>query len=430
MSGRPAVVMNLFHTGLGIARSLGERGIPVIGLTAQHGVCGNFTRYAKVLFTPDSKNEPEELLRYLIGATEEIPDGSVIFPTRDDDVVFLDRYRKELEARFVLTIPQEAAVEACLDKWKTYQSALQAGVAVPRSWVAETTEEIARISQGVRFPCVLKPVAAHEWRKGGNWELVGGRKAIGIGSAADLIAEYNAIARAGRRVLIQEMVPGGDDALLIAGCYLDRESHFIAGFNTQKLVQIPEGFGTGCVVRGTDCPELLDPTIRLLQAIGFSGIAEVEYKRDAVDGTYKLIEINPRPWDQHRLGNACGVDLPYLAYCEHAGLPLPDVKKKPTGHKWIAEDAFLLGLIQSMYRFDGRFLPLLRMARGKRIFAIWSWKDPLPFAGYMTTRFIPEFLRAVLKAVWARVVRRDAGTVNRRMGRRYDVRLESGKSNG
>jgi len=32
-----AVVMNMFYTGLGIARSLGEQGIPVIGLTAQVG---------------------------------------------------------------------------------------------------------------------------------------------------------------------------------------------------------------------------------------------------------------------------------------------------------------------------------------------------------------------------------------------------------
>ena len=57
---RPAaVVMNMFDTGLGIARSLGSRGIPVIGLSAQSGVYGNATRYAKVLPSPDSKAEPE-----------------------------------------------------------------------------------------------------------------------------------------------------------------------------------------------------------------------------------------------------------------------------------------------------------------------------------------------------------------------------------
>ena len=39
---------------------------------------------------------------------------AVIFPTRDDDVVFLDRFRAELEPHFILTIPASAAVSACL----------------------------------------------------------------------------------------------------------------------------------------------------------------------------------------------------------------------------------------------------------------------------------------------------------------------------
>ena len=54
----PAVVMNMFYTGLGIARSLGEHKIPVIGLTSQRGIYGNFTRYAKTVFCPDSRREP------------------------------------------------------------------------------------------------------------------------------------------------------------------------------------------------------------------------------------------------------------------------------------------------------------------------------------------------------------------------------------
>src|SRR5437879_3800717 len=82
------------------------------------------------------------------------------------------------------------------------------------------------------------------WRKAGNWDLVGARKAIGISSREQLLSEYADIARADPRALLQQMVPGGDDSLLIAACYLDRESNMVAGFNIQKLVQSPEGFGT------------------------------------------------------------------------------------------------------------------------------------------------------------------------------------------
>ena len=44
--------MNMFYTGLGIARSLGEKGIPVIGLSAHRGVYGEYTRYAKIMRSP------------------------------------------------------------------------------------------------------------------------------------------------------------------------------------------------------------------------------------------------------------------------------------------------------------------------------------------------------------------------------------------
>ncbi|MGA7414065.1 MAG: hypothetical protein WBW33_26560, partial [Bryobacteraceae bacterium] len=88
----PAIVMNMFYTGIGIARSLGERGIPVIGLTAKP-IYGNYTRYAHVRRSPDSRDEPERLLAVLSQLGKELPSRAVIFPTRDDDVVFLDRHR-------------------------------------------------------------------------------------------------------------------------------------------------------------------------------------------------------------------------------------------------------------------------------------------------------------------------------------------------
>ena len=88
--------MNLFYTGLGIARSLGERGIPVFGLTAKRGIYGNYTRYATPVVSPDSREEPEALLSFLLKTGERFTRPALLFPTRDDDVLFLDRFRKEL----------------------------------------------------------------------------------------------------------------------------------------------------------------------------------------------------------------------------------------------------------------------------------------------------------------------------------------------
>jgi predicted ATP-grasp superfamily ATP-dependent carboligase len=384
--------MNMFYTGLGIARSLGENGVPVIGLSAQPGIYGNYTRYARVVFAPDSRTEPQALAAFLVELGKSFGERAVIFPTRDDDVMFLDRYRKLLEPYFTITAPETSVLAICLDKWETYRSACAAGVATPKCWLVENEKSLPRILSEITYPCVLKPVAAHQWRQSANWELVGGRKAIQISSPEELLAEYAAVSRANERALLQEMIPGDDRCLVIAACYLDRNSKWVDAFNTQKLVQAPEGFGTGCIVQSVERPEIIEFARRLLEHLGFTGIAEVEFKWDVARQVYQLIEINPRPWDQHRLGAGCGTDLIYLAYCDHAGLPLPARVRKPTGQKWIAEDTFLFEALRLFWRRDPGWRELFAFARGKRIYAIWSWRDPLPMAIYLVRRLIPRVL--------------------------------------
>ncbi len=424
-----AIVMNMFYTGIGIARSLGERGIRVIGLTAQHGIYGNFTRYARIVACPDSRNEPAALLAFLLRMGKETESGSVIFPTRDDDVLFLDRFRQELSRYFILTVPESSTLNACLDKWETYQWSRRAGVAAPKSWLIDSEPDLHRVFEELTYPCVLKPVASHHWRKGDNWEIVGGRKAIGISSQDELLAEYTAVARANCRALLQEMVPGGDDCLAVAACYLDRESNWVAGFTAKKLVQAPEYFGTGCIVQAVNRPELFEPTKRLLQTMRFTGIAEVEYKWDAAIQDYKLIEINPRPWDQHRLGAACGVDLVHLAYCEHAGLAIPVVGIQSSTPKWIAEDTFLMAVFQSLWRRDGKVLSLFRLARGKRTYAIWSARDPVPSMAYLLARFLPALVGAAVRAIWSAWKRTMMSkTSTEEKGLLKDTLVEKGKS--
>jgi predicted ATP-grasp superfamily ATP-dependent carboligase len=398
MSAPTAVVMNMLSTGLGIARSLGARGVPVIGLSSESGVFGNFTRYAKVVFTPDSRHEPEALLERLVQMGKESASKRIIFPTRDHDVVFLDRFRPELEPYYSLVAPKSPAVQACLNKWETYQCARKAGVAAPRSWLIEGESDLARVAGEIVYPCVLKPLAAYQWRKARNWALVGGRKAIPISSEKQLRAEYALVAGVEKQVLLQEMVPGSDDCLVMMACCFDRNARWMGGFNTQKLAQEPEGYGTGCVVQTVSRPELIAPTMRLLEQMNYSGIAEVEYKWHEAEKVYKLIEINPRPWDQHRLGYACGMDLIYLAYCDHAGWKPPAMKaEESVTWKWVSEEPLIMAALAIRGRsHKTRFF---RLARGKRIYSIWWWRDPLPFLAYVALTLIPQLAGVCLERV-------------------------------
>jgi predicted ATP-grasp superfamily ATP-dependent carboligase len=410
-----AVVMNMFYTGLGIARTLGEHGVPVLGLSSTR-IYGNYTRYAKVRFCPDSRQQPESLLVYLLGLGQELGERAVIFPTRDDDVLFLDRHREVLSAHFDLLIPRREVISACLDKWATHTWAIKAGVPAPWCRLVQNWNDLSDTVREISFPCVIKPMSSHLWKQNQNWDTVGGRKAFAVHSPEELLAEYGRIHQADPRVLLQEMIPGDDDQLFIAACYLDKSSNPVAQFTAQKLVQSPALFGTGCIVQSIDRSELIEPALTVLQSMGFTGIAEVEFKWDVHTSEFKLIEINPRPWDQHRLGNACGVDLIYIAYCEYTGLPLPSIHQSTPGCKWIAEDVFLMSAVRMLWRRDPNILELFRQARGKRIYGIWSAKDKLPFLNY--------FLSFLPKLAWDGL-RHCANVLFRRLRKKRTIAYES-----
>jgi hypothetical protein len=42
---------------------------------------------------------------------------------------------------------------------------------------------------------------------------------------------------------------------------------------------------------------------------------------------------------------------------------------------------------------------MLRLARGSRVYAIWSAKDPLPAIAYAILSFIPNLMRQALQAL-------------------------------
>ena len=51
-----------------------------------------------------------------------------------------------------------------------------------------------------------------------------------------------------------------------------------------------------------------------MEALNWKGFANVEFKYDPRDDSYKFIEINARVWQQIGLAEALGINFPMLAY--------------------------------------------------------------------------------------------------------------------
>jgi hypothetical protein len=116
-----------------------------------------------------------------------------------------------------------------------------------------------------------------------------------------------------------------------------------------------------------------------------------------------------------------------LAYCEHAGLPMPKVVKRPSANKWVAEDTFVMTALRLLWKNDGKAARMFRLARGKRIYAIWSAQDPLPSLAFLFRRYLP----GLIATAWSAAKKKVAGTsAYEKKGGVYEKYLDQGKSRG
>jgi len=401
MSARPPVfVMNLYYTGIGIARNLDGLGVDVFGLSSEPDAPGRHSRFFRHVYTvPNSRDEPRALYERLMQIRQEHALAPVVFPTRDADVLFLHNYADPLSQHYCLPPSREPAA-LLMDKLRLAALAQERDIAAPKTVVCSSEVDLERAAATFAFPLVIKPRRAEEWRGRGAWEEVGARKAILVDTPAQLRDEYRKVAAVSREVLLQEYVAGEDSDIVVCCCCIGRDGRWLGHFTGKKLRQNPPLFGTGCLVEATPVPEIIEPSRWLLEACRYSGLAEVEFKRDRASGRFVLIEVNPRHWDQHELGRLVGVNLTRIVYEDSIGLVpepcLPDAGIA-RGPRWIAEKEALFLIARNTARTlaaeGARGATIVSRARilksavaelfdiffrKPRLFSILSSRDPIP----------------------------------------------------
>ncbi len=398
----PVFVMNVYYSGLGIARSLNGHGVDVFGLSSETDAPGMKSAFFKGIYeVPNGRDEPDALCRRLIELRSRHTEAPVIFPTRDFDVLFLHEYGEQLRPYYRL--PQDHGFGCLMDKLELAGVAENLGIAVPLTIACSSAEQLNQQIGSLRFPVVVKPRFAYLWRRKDTWEAVGARKAFLVHSADELQREYSRIAALTPEILIQEYVAGSDSDIVVCCCYMNQKADLLGYFTAKKLRQNPPLFGTGCAIEAADIPEIIPLAKRLIESCGYSGLAEIEFKHDKATNTFYLIEINPRHWDQHELGTLVGVNLSWLAYQDMIGR-CPEVQapayQNATGYRWIAETEALMLILRNGYlqlqtgcksaarssKLLGRQRALVGsiltethfLLRGQKMFAIFNSRDPMP----------------------------------------------------
>jgi predicted ATP-grasp superfamily ATP-dependent carboligase len=368
----PAVVLGLGQNGLATVRALARKGIPVIGIDGNLKQPTARTRLCRKIHCKDFRGEG--LLRCLLDLGRTLPAKGILFPSGDLSLELVSERRELLQEHFSFVLPDRELMHLILNKKDFYRFAERHGFLIPHTYFPQHEGEVEKLSSDIRFPCILKPFQpSAAWRQ--RFPDV---KLFEVSSAQELMQSYRALRRVHPEFLIQEVIPGPDSALAFSLTYFDGE-RTRGMFTGRKLRQYPPFYGTSCMAESRWDPWIATETTRLLRTLGYRGYGSVEFKWDPRDERFKIIELTPRTWFPHGLSTACGLNLPYLMYCDILGLPVEEQHGFVEGMKWIHEERDLQSSLR-MWRMDKLTVrEWLTSYRGRRAYALAAWDDPGPF---------------------------------------------------
>jgi len=369
----PAVVLQVsWANGLDIIRDLAAEDVPLLAVDDNPRALGLHSRLAAGMVCPDPREDEEAFIMFLEQLGPRLPRRAVLFPTHDQYIWPISKNAKRLERWYLIPFSRWETMQRLHDKREQLETAKRVGVDIPKTVFVDGDDDLARGADEIGFPAIFKPVESLAFK------IRFRRHVLEIGSRDELLRVYDKVRDCGT-LMLQDIVPGGDEELYTLGSYLDARSRPLAQFTGHKLRQHPPRFGHVSMAASLWVPELAEAGLRLLHELGYHGVSQVEFKRDPRDGRYRLMEVNARHWMWHSLATACGVNLSLAAYRDAIGDPYV-ARRQSDGLKWVvsltdARDAF-----SRWRRGDEKFGPWLRSYRGVRVDGLYSLKDPLPGA--------------------------------------------------
>lgn len=356
------------YQGLGIVRSLGRHGIPVVVVDDERSIA-RASRWTSATRRVASLRSDDDVLSALSGVRDELGiSGWAVFPTRDENVAALSKHRDALAGDWLISSPHWDCVRVAWDKRETYRLAQKLQVPSPRTWFPADEGDLP---ESMDAPLIIKPAIKENFfyaTRAKAW------RADSVAALREHFRKASGIVPPGE-ILVQEMIPGDGQ---FSYCALVSHGDVSADMTVRRTRQHPSDFGRASTfVETVDLPALAVPSLRFLREIGYHGLVELEYKRDPRDGEYKLLDVNARTWGYHTLGLAAGVDFPWLLFQELLGSASAPVTAR-SGVTWIRLATDLPNAVVDWRAKRIRAGAYARTLRGIDTEAVFSWRDPLP----------------------------------------------------
>ena len=365
-----------------ILRSLMDKGLNVAAMTCIPRPFSRLSRHhCRLILVPSMAKEME----YARAVEKIVKKGKfdVLFPIFEWSLMPISKNRQKIARYVKLPIASHESIVKCYDKLLTLKLAMDKDIPIPKTYFVRNSSELKKVAKEIDYPAVVKPRWSVVWKGEKAFYRRGGL----VNSPTELIAAYHSIHKHFPFPLIQEYVPGINYS--VAALYNDGKPRAFCCIKVYRAW--PPTGGNSCFRESVVLePEMRSFCEKLLKALDWHGIAEVEFRLDSRDNLPKLMEINPRFWGSLCVAVKAGVDFPYLLYRITMDGDVNGVFNYKVGVKGRYFEQELLYLFSILRKTSNnphgqgfkklRFIAdWLKFYEPGVFYDLFEWKDPLPF---------------------------------------------------
>lgn len=368
----PKIKVLLFGVGsdfsLSLVRALSlVSGIEIHELTDQDGQNG-INQKSKYVKSYKSINAPVRLIKpeQVVEHAHRIK-ADILLPITEAAIYFTAKHKAVMEKHLKLpAVPSANLFRKVVNKHELNVLLADKGFPVSKNIIVDERgpEELASL---VNYPVLFKPVIG-----GGGWGI---RYVDSAGQLIKLLQDWDHT----YLYILQEFIPGSNvDCSLIA-----QDGKLQAATIQKPLKNRGLTFATG--IKFVEDPKLRSMMERLVEAIGWNGIAHIDLRYDERDGSYKIIDFNSRYWSTLIGSVAAGINFPYLAIRQ--ALELPFDKQEYKTIPFQMNSPAIKGLLKAAV---GRSDSTFRYKYSELGYSLKDWKPELIRAW---NHFIREFIK-------------------------------------
>ena len=364
--------------GLGIIRGLANRGLKIAVLDETNFNISRFSKYCDEFFLC-----PNDKFQKFINEIKLNPrfENCVIFPTNDFYVELLAKVKKKLAPNLRCAVDTWEKINVFYSKEKSYRLATDLSIHIPKTFEVNTIDEVASIE--IQYPCIIKPTIMHEF-----YSLYK-KKVIVCHNNEELKDQLIKVSSkfSLKDLLIQEIISGDNSCQFSVGAF-SIEGKIIRTITANRSRQHPIDFGNATTFAITcNEPKLIEIAKRIMSETKYTGLCEIEFKKDQKSGNYMFLEVNSRTWKWHSLCQAANVDLiyPYYEYLISDKSHFEIQKQKDAYFQHNLTD------LPTRIKMRLKNLKVINPPKGYvKQWAVWSKKDFLPWL--MEKLFLPYFI--------------------------------------